>query len=126
MVADAMAQRGLQIVLIGTSKEAELVERVRQGMHYPAVNLAGRTPLGAMAALLKGARLLVSNDTGISHLSAALHVPSVILFMTSEPHRWAPLDLRLHRAITWGRRASATEVIAAAEEMLQQEVDYAR
>jgi ADP-heptose:LPS heptosyltransferase len=126
MVADAMAQRGLQIVLTGTSKEAELVERVRQGMHYPAVNLAGRTPLGAMAALLKGARLLVSNDTGISHLSAALHVPSVILFMTSEPHRWAPLDLRLHRAITWGRRASATEVIAAAEEMLQQEVDYAR
>jgi ADP-heptose:LPS heptosyltransferase len=78
-------------------------------MRYPSVNLAGQTDLGTMAALLSQASLLVSNDTGVSHLAAALRVPSVILFLASDPRRWAPQDRELHRVV--GRNGVQAEAI---------------
>ncbi len=98
-VADHFAADGHQVVLTGTSDEAPLAAEVESCMRWPAINLAGRTSLGAMAAMLSRARLLITNDTGVSHLAAALRVPSVVVFLASNPRRWAPLDRRLHRVV---------------------------
>jgi ADP-heptose:LPS heptosyltransferase len=98
-VADALADQGYRIVLTGTAGERDLTRAVARRMAVPALDLAGRTSLGAMAALLSRARLLICNDTGISHLAAALQVPSVIVFIASNPGRWAPLDRQRHRAV---------------------------
>jgi ADP-heptose:LPS heptosyltransferase len=98
-VADHLAADGNRIILTGTADEAPLVAAVESRMRWPAANLAGRTNLGAMAAMLSRARLLVTNDTGVSHLAAALRVPSVVVFLASNPQRWAPLDRRLHRVV---------------------------
>ena len=65
-------------------------------MTRPALDLAGRTTLGGLGALLQGARLLVSNDTGVAHLATALRLPSVVLFDPSQLARWAPLDRTRH------------------------------
>jgi ADP-heptose:LPS heptosyltransferase len=46
------------------------------------------------AALLKRCNLLVSNDTGIMHLGAALGIPAVGLFGPNSPRYWAPLGPR--------------------------------
>ncbi len=97
--ADFFARDGYRVVLTGTAEEAPIAEQVASRMRYSALNLAGRTNLGAMAALLSRASLLVSNDTGVSHLAAALRVPSVIVFIASDPFRWAPLDHELHRVV---------------------------
>ncbi len=83
---------------------------VARRMRYGALDLAGRTSLGAMAALLGDAALVVSNDTGVSHLAAALRVPSVIVFLASDPLRWAPLDRALHRVV--GRDGLLSEQVA--------------
>jgi ADP-heptose:LPS heptosyltransferase len=99
-VADALANQGFQIVLTGTAAEAELTQSVAAAMHSPCVDLAGKTSLGAIAALLKQARLLICNDTGISHLAAALQVKSIVIFSASDPNRWAPLNHHLHRIVT--------------------------
>lgn len=89
-VADAIATWGLQIVLTGSVAEVELTQTVASMMKAPSLNLAGRTSLGALAALLQDACLLVCNDTGVSHLAAALKVKSVAIFTKSDPLRWAP------------------------------------
>lgn len=98
-VADALAAEGLQIVLTGTAAERPLVEKVKQAMRSPALELAGLTSPGGLAALVARARLVVANDTGISHIAAAVKAPSVIVASGSDPKRWAPLDRQLHRVL---------------------------
>jgi ADP-heptose:LPS heptosyltransferase len=98
-VADRLAEHGLRVVLTGSEDERGLTRAVVERMRAPAVDLAGELDLGAMAALMSDARLLVSNDTGVSHLASALGVPSVIVFSVSDPARWAPLDRTRHRCV---------------------------
>jgi len=103
-VADALVPLGLDVVLTGTPDEKPLVRAVAGAMRAPVLlDLAGRTSLGSLAALLARARLVICNDTGVSHLAAALGTPSVVVFgdprVASDPRRWAPLDRDRHRAI---------------------------
>lgn len=98
-VADRLALTGLQVVLTGSPDEADVVNTVQRAMRLPARNLCGKTDLGGLAALLSQARLVVSNDTGISHVAAAVATPSVIVSCGSDAARWAPLDRSRHRVI---------------------------
>ena len=114
--ADALAARGVRVVLTGSSEERELAAAVAAKTRAPVVDLAGRTSLGALAALLAGARLLVANDTGVAHLASALRVPSVVVVTTSDPDRWAPLDRELHRVVL--RPRGPRPVVAAVDALL--------
>ena len=98
-VADALAERGLAIVLTGTAAEAPLTARVAAAMRTPALDLAGRTSLGSLAALVDGARLVVANDTGIVHVARARGVPSVAVSCGGDVGRWAPLAADSHRVV---------------------------
>ncbi len=124
IVADTLAAYGLQVVLTGSVAEVELTQTVAQAMQSPALNLTGRTNLGALAALLSGARLLICNDTGVSHLAAALHTPSVVIFTGSDPARWAPLNRDRHRVVCGDRSMMAAAAIAQAQALLKQEGVY--
>jgi ADP-heptose:LPS heptosyltransferase len=98
-VGDALAAEGLRIVITGTASEQPLARQVQALMQQPATDLAGRTTLGSLAALIGRARLLVCNDTGVSHIAAAMKTPSVVVACGSDPKRWAPLDRDLHRVL---------------------------
>lgn len=88
-----------QIVLTGTADDAEVNAQVVRAARAPILDLTGRTGVGVLAALLERVTLLVTNDSGPSHIAWARRVPSVILFGPSDPTRWAPLDGGLHRAV---------------------------
>jgi ADP-heptose:LPS heptosyltransferase len=99
-VAQDVAHRGFRVVLTGSSEEALITRRIARTLPSgTVVDLAGQTGLGAFAALLRHARLLVANDTGVSHVAAALRVPSVIVCCGADPHRFAPLDHALHEVL---------------------------
>jgi ADP-heptose:LPS heptosyltransferase len=114
-VADALAEKGYSIVLTGTTAEIPIVEQVRSQMKAPAISLAGKTDLGVIGWVLSRAALLVSNDTGVSHIASALKTPSVIIYSTSRPAEWGPLNQHLHRAV---REAEATDPCRVIDEAL--------
>lgn len=102
-MGDALAAMGYTILLTGAEEERALTQAVAAQMRCPATDLvahAGQTGIGEMAALIHRSQLLLSNDTGVSHIAAALGVPSVIIFSNySDPGRWAPLNDQLHTAV---------------------------
>lgn len=98
-VADAMVERGCAVVLTGTAGEAPLANQVQAAMHHEAVNLAGKTDLWTLGALLERSRMLICNDTGVSHVAAALGVLSVVISSGADVTRWAPLNHALHHVL---------------------------
>ncbi|MGE5469793.1 MAG: glycosyltransferase family 9 protein [Bacteroidota bacterium] len=98
-VADRLASAGKTIVLTGTAAEAPLLSAIREQMQAPAIDLAGRTSLGTLAALVAAAELVVCNDTGMSHVAAAVGTPSVVVCSGADPLRWQPLDQDIHRVL---------------------------
>jgi ADP-heptose:LPS heptosyltransferase len=86
--------RGERVVVTGDASETSLASRVI-GLAGAAPagsirNLAGRTPIDELCALVAGARALISNDTGIAHLATAYRTPSVVLFGPTPPATWGP------------------------------------
>lgn len=118
-VANEIADRGYQIVFTGTIQEAGVIEEALQYMRFPAVNLVDRTSLGVLALLIKNARMLLSNDTGVSHVATAMKTPSVVIFLTSEPARWGPLDRERHFIILPEESENIEYVKDRAMQMLQ-------
>jgi ADP-heptose:LPS heptosyltransferase len=98
-VADWLADRGVTPVLTGTASERDVAGAVRAHMRAEPLDALGRTSLGGLGALLAGASTVVTNDTGTSHLAAAVGAPSVVVLVSSDGARWAPLDRSLHRVL---------------------------
>jgi lipopolysaccharide heptosyltransferase I len=82
----------LSIVATGAASENSAVERLRNLANVPIANFAGATSLSELVALLKAARLVVSNDTGPGHIAAALGVPVVLIFGPTNPARVHPYN----------------------------------
>ncbi|HEY0878050.1 MAG TPA: glycosyltransferase family 9 protein [Zeimonas sp.] len=95
-VADRLASHGWQIAITGSADEIDLAASVRRAMRTVAVDLSGATTLGELAAAIDDCRVLVCNDTGVSHLAVAVGARSVVVGSGSEIRRWRPLDRSLH------------------------------
>ncbi|MGH2669848.1 MAG: glycosyltransferase family 9 protein, partial [bacterium] len=68
--------------------------------------IARDLPLRRLAALLEAARVFVGNDSGPSHLAAALGCPTLVLFGPTDPAVWAPVG---DRVTTLGGRGAGAE-----------------
>ncbi|MDH3685178.1 MAG: glycosyltransferase family 9 protein [Myxococcales bacterium] len=77
-VGDALSERGVNVVLIGTPAEVGLTRDVRRWMRTPVVDLTGKLSLGALKAAVQGARVMVCNDAGARHVAVAFGVPCVV------------------------------------------------
>jgi heptosyltransferase-3 len=81
------------------------------------VHLAPRTDLGELAALLRGARLCVSNNSGPMHLAVAVGTPTVGVFLSGEAPRWRH-ELPWFAAAEPRDDADTGSVLAACERLL--------
>ena len=90
-LADGLiARERMRIMIVGSGSEASQIEQMSRQMSQPAINLAGETELLQLAALLRRANLLVSNDSGPMHLAAAVGTPVVAIFGPTDPSRVGP------------------------------------
>lgn len=87
-----LSERGLCVVVAGggTDEELRYVESLLPGFPQQTVNLTGKIGLGALAYVLSRAALYVGTDTAVTHMAAALGVPTVALFGPSNPVKWGP------------------------------------
>lgn len=95
-VADALAARGRGLVFVGDAKDAETVAEVTGAMrpYHGIVNLAGKTTLRQLGAVLGACDLVVSGDSGPMHLAVAVGTPVVAIFGATNPARHGPYGAR--------------------------------
>jgi ADP-heptose:LPS heptosyltransferase len=98
-VGRALQAAGWRVAVTGSPDERALTQAVLQELGAGATDLTGLTSLGGLAALLSRTPLLICNDTGISHVAAAVGARSVVVASGSDVRRWAPLDAARHRVL---------------------------
>ena len=105
-LAQQLIAAGYQVVLFGSAKDRETGDQIRQtldeaGRQY-CRNLAGETKLEQAVILLAHCRAVVTNDSGLMHIAAALNRPLVALYGPSSPDFTPPLSqqARVIRLIT--------------------------
>ena len=85
------AQRPVQWILFGTTKDAAIGQGICDVLGDRCVNRIGQTTIEQLIDELRQCRLLLTNDTGTMHLAALLGVPVVAIFGSTEPRLTGPL-----------------------------------
>ncbi|MEU9445158.1 glycosyltransferase family 9 protein [Streptomyces sp. NPDC048304] len=99
-VVRCLRAAGHHVVLTGGPGEEALVRSVAEHSGQPAGDvLAGGLPYGELSALVAGASLVLSGDTGLAHLAVAHGTPSVTLFGPVSPRLWGPPPSPRHLAL---------------------------
>ena len=83
---------GMTPIVLGTQKDVPIGLSIEQLSHGAALNLAGRTTLDEAMDLIAGSSMVVTNDSGLMHVAAALGRPQVALFGSSSPEHTPPLS----------------------------------
>lgn len=86
---------GYTIVLTGGTEDKEKAENIADSLkknNVPAYSLAGKVSLAETVYVLKQAKLLVTVNTGIMHIGAAVGVPLIALHGATSDKRWGPLS----------------------------------
>jgi ADP-heptose:LPS heptosyltransferase len=82
---------GWRVVVTGVEQDRSLSDPLLETLKSDAIDLIGATRLTELAALIAGARLMVSNNTSTMHIADATRTPSVILFAGTEyESQWRP------------------------------------
>ncbi len=77
-------EKGLRTVTVGSGKERDYLDQITEA-NDDVLNLAGRSGIGDLMSVLRGADLVVGNDSGPVHVSAAMGVPTVSIFGSTSP-----------------------------------------
>jgi heptosyltransferase-2 len=85
-------QLGTTVWIVGSAKDAPVGAEIETLSGSAALNLCGRTSLEQAIDLIAGARAVVSNDSGLMHVAAALDRPLVALYGSSSPGYTPPLS----------------------------------
>jgi ADP-heptose:LPS heptosyltransferase len=84
-------QTGLKIALCGRETDRARAQPLAAALGAHGLNLVGATDLPAFAALIAGARLVLTNNSAALHLADALAVPQLVMYAGTElESQWAP------------------------------------
>lgn len=84
------SELGIKVLLIGAADELDVSKKIAEHCDVKPVILTGQTDLSESAAILSLADLLVSNDTGPAHISAAVGAKTIVIFGPTNPKTTLP------------------------------------
>ncbi|MBI2885416.1 MAG: glycosyltransferase family 9 protein [Candidatus Omnitrophica bacterium] len=140
-VADRLIQElGVDILLTGEPDEAPIIDEVAGAMRRQAHSAVGSTTVPQLAALMRRAALVVTNDSASLHVASAVGTPTLALFGPTDPRKYGPTAPRsraIHRRLFCApceqalcrfhhecmRFISIEDVVNAAKELLQPTAD---
>lgn len=86
LVARALTtQYNARVIVFGGNAEADIAKEVTEKAGIPLINMAGRTSVRELMALIAHCRLFITNDSGPMHIATALAVPVVAIFGSTDP-----------------------------------------
>ena len=80
----------LQTIIVGSKKDMDIASKIVSLSKGKALSLAGKTDLKGLIEVMRGARFVVSNDSGPMHIAAALGIPVFAIFGPTDPLRTGP------------------------------------
>ncbi len=90
-IGDWASERwGAKVLVLGSERERDICMVVCKSMKHAMLNLCGMTTIGEAMALIKRCRFFVTNDSGLMHIAAALNVPMVAIFGSTDPVTTGP------------------------------------
>ena len=91
-VADSLVDEfKADVILFGTPSEVEVSRQIAARMRHRPISLVGQTPIGELPALFSRCQLFIGNDSGAMHVAAAVGVPVVGVFGSTDPNGTAPV-----------------------------------
>jgi heptosyltransferase II len=90
-VANAAIAKGWQVWLFGSDKDIPVTNQINQLTQNKCINLGGKTKLGEAIDLMALCHTVVSNDSGLMHVAAALDRKLVAIFGSSDPYHTPPM-----------------------------------
>lgn len=95
-VADALAEAGATVLLVGGDEDVSLAAEVAAAMGARPCDLSGRLSLGGLAAVFARCAVAVGNDSGPLHLAEAVGAPTVGVYWCGNVITGAPLTRSRH------------------------------
>ena len=90
-VANHVLQNGWQVMLFGSDKDVPVTNQINQLTENKCIDLGGKTKLGEAIDIMSLCHTVVSNDSGLMHIAAALDKKLIAIYGSSDPHHTPPM-----------------------------------
>lgn len=90
LLCSQLIKEGHDVVLVGDNTDQSICTYVQQNATAGIFNLCGKTTIGELAALLKKAKFLITNDSAVMHLASYLNVPVAAIFGPTDEKKYGP------------------------------------
>jgi len=85
-------ERRASVVIFGSPNEVAIAQAIQSGMRARPVILSGRTELSELIAMIECCDLFLTNDSGPMHLAAAVRVPTLAIFGSTDEIATGPMS----------------------------------
>jgi lipopolysaccharide heptosyltransferase II len=92
LIDKLIREQNAQVILTGSSEDKSLIVSVTSQMQEQAIDLAGKTSLPQLVALLQQADLVISGDSGPMHIAAAVGTPLIAIHGPTDPALSGPVS----------------------------------
>lgn len=92
-VAYHALKNGWQVMLFGSEKDIPVTNQINALTQYQCADLGGKTKLGEAIDLMSLCNTVISNDSGLMHIAAALNKKLIAIFGSSDPTHTPPMNV---------------------------------